>query len=69
MYHLDDRVTAVKGIGRKTDQIMAEKGIRTIADLLLYLPLRYDDRSQIVKINQLQIDQTQTVKAVVVSTN
>ncbi len=69
MYSLTDSVAKVKGIGPKTKKVMGKKGIKTVGDLLLYLPLRYDDRSQIVNISQLQVGQTFTLKAEVVKTS
>lgn len=37
---------AIKGIGPKTCQILRKRGIETLRDLLLFLPLRYEDRRQ-----------------------
>lgn len=40
---LKQSVTAIKGIGEETAQLLTELNIFTIEDLLLYLPFRYDD--------------------------
>ena len=37
-------VQFVKGIGPHRAQVLAEKGIHSVGDLLLYLPFRYEDR-------------------------
>jgi len=38
------QVQFVKGIGPRLAEALAEKGIHTVGDLLLYLPFRYEDR-------------------------
>ncbi|MFS0643532.1 ATP-dependent DNA helicase RecG [Siminovitchia sp. 179-K 8D1 HS] len=44
MIHLQNAdVTTVKGIGKETAVQLADMGIRSIQDLLYYLPYRYDD--------------------------
>ena len=44
MLDLPTNVQYVKGIGPKIAQILLEKGITTVEDLLHYLPFRYEDR-------------------------
>ncbi|HYA95189.1 MAG TPA: ATP-dependent DNA helicase RecG [Terriglobales bacterium] len=44
MLELHTPVQYVKGIGPKLAEILAGKGIRTVEDLLYYLPFRYEDR-------------------------
>lgn len=44
MLDLTTNVQFVKGIGPKFAQILLEKGISTVEDLLYYLPFRYEDR-------------------------
>ena len=39
---LDASVQYIKGIGPRRSEILAAHGIRTIADLIEYLPLRID---------------------------
>jgi ATP-dependent DNA helicase RecG len=41
---LDTEVQFVKGVGPRYAAALAEKGIRTVDDLLLHLPFRYEDR-------------------------
>jgi ATP-dependent DNA helicase RecG len=44
MLELSTSVQYVKGIGPRLAEILAGKGIHTVADLLHYLPFRYEDR-------------------------
>jgi ATP-dependent DNA helicase RecG len=44
MLQLQMPVQYVKGVGPKIAEILAEKGISTVEDLLYYLPFRYEDR-------------------------
>ena len=67
MYQLSDSLARVKGVGEKTTQLLQKQGLITVKDLLLYLPLNYADLSHITTINNLQVDQSYTVKAQVVS--
>jgi ATP-dependent DNA helicase RecG len=49
-YQLADSLQKVKGIGPAVAEVLGEREIYTIQDLLLQLPLRYEDRSQILTI-------------------
>ncbi len=51
----------IKGVGPKRAQVLAQKGINTLTDLVEFYPRRYVDRSNIVSLNQLQPDQDVTV--------
>ena len=44
----------MKGIGPRVAETLASKGIRTLEDLLYYLPFRYEDRINPRSIEQLQ---------------
>ncbi len=67
MYHLDTPIEEVTGVGDKTANLLAKKDIHTVLDLLLFLPLRYEDRSEITTIDQLPMDQLATFVAEVKS--
>ncbi len=41
---LSSELRFVRGIGPHRAQALAEKGIASVGDLLLYLPFRYEDR-------------------------
>jgi ATP-dependent DNA helicase RecG len=43
----------VKGIGPARAEMLAEKGLATVADLLYYTPFRYEDRRNVKPISQL----------------
>lgn len=66
MYQLQDSVSLVKGIGRNLQESLAKSGIEQVLDLLLYLPLRYEDRSSIktiAEIKNLSFSETQIGKS------
>ena len=44
MLELSTPVQYVKGVGPRIAEVLAAKGIRTVGDLLYYLPFRYEDR-------------------------
>lgn len=67
MLQLNDPLSEVPGIGAKTSQKLASKELETIKDLLLWVPLRYEDRSTQKKIFQLEPDELVTIRAEVVS--
>ncbi len=47
-------VTALKGVGQALATRLSKLGIETVADLLFWLPLRYEDRTRIVRIGALR---------------
>lgn len=57
MYQLNDSLFAVKGIGTQVHKSLASKNLQTILDLLLTLPIRYEDRSEIITIHQLKLQE------------
>ena len=63
-YLLSD-ISTIRGIGLKTAKLFKRKNIYTIFDLLWSLPRDYIDRTEIVKINELQIGKIQTIKVIV----
>src|SRR5215813_7418066 len=56
-------VQYVKGIGPRIAEILAAKGIQTVADLLHYLPFRYEDRLNPRGINELRTGEMATIIA------
>lgn len=67
MYRLQTPIERVVGVGPQRANELSEVGINTVQDLLLWLPLRYEDRSQFVTIAQLQPNQLVTLSARVVT--
>jgi ATP-dependent DNA helicase RecG len=60
---LTTNVQFVKGIGPKFAQILLEKGITTVEDLLYYLPFRYEDRLNPRVIGELRAGEMASVIA------
>ncbi len=56
-------VQYVKGIGPRLAEILAAKGIRTVDDLLHYLPFRYEDRLNPRSVTELRRGEMATVIA------
>ncbi len=47
-------VTALKGVGDALAQKLAKLGVETVQDLLFLLPLRYEDRTQVLPLGALR---------------
>jgi ATP-dependent DNA helicase RecG len=63
MLELSTPVQYVKGVGPRIAEILAGKGIRTVDDLLHYLPFRYEDRLNPRGIAELRPGEMATVIA------
>lgn len=64
---LQTNVQMVKGVGPQRAELLAERGIYTLEDLLNYLPFRYEDRIHFSKIKDIQPNGTYTLRARVMS--
>ena len=53
--YLLSNINSIDGIGTKTAKLFQKKNINTVFDLLWSLPQNFTDRSNLVKINELQI--------------
>ena len=62
MLDIDTPIQFVKGVGPAKADALAKAGIRTVYDLLLYLPFRYEDRSRRLQIRDVQPGQEATVE-------
>lgn len=60
-------VMYLKGVGPRRAEMLAKRGIRTLEDLLGYLPFRYEDRIRFAKIREIAPGQVCTVQAIVSS--
>jgi len=60
-------ITVLKGVGPKLAERLRRLGLHTAEDVLLHLPLRYQDRSHITPIDQLQPGEEAQIEATVVS--
>jgi ATP-dependent DNA helicase RecG len=56
-------VMYLKGVGPQRAELLAERGIRTIEDLLGYLPFRYEDRIHFTPLREVQPGGTYTLQA------
>jgi ATP-dependent DNA helicase RecG len=63
MLELTTSVQFVKGIGPRLAEVLGAKGIRTVDDLLHYLPFRYEDRVNPRGISELRAGEMATVIA------
>ena len=64
---LSSEVRMIKGVGPQRAELLAERGIYTLGDLLGYLPFRYEDRIHFSKVEDLQPNGTYTIRARVMS--
>lgn len=53
------QVQQLRGAGPRTLEQLAKLGVHSVEDLLLHLPLRYEDRTRVMPLAQLQAGQTQ----------
>ena len=56
MIDINTSVQYVKGVGPQRQKLFKKLGVETIADALLFIPLRYEDRRQIVPIAQINLN-------------
>ena len=63
MLELSTPVQYIKGIGPRLAEVLSAKGIATVADLLFYLPFRYEDRLNPRGISELRAGEMATVIA------
>lgn len=52
--NLQTAIQYIKGIGPKSAELLAKRDIKTVEDALFCLPLRYEDRREVVPIKQLK---------------
>jgi ATP-dependent DNA helicase RecG len=60
-------LSKLKGIGPQRARLFAQKGLHTILDLLLFTPLRYEDRTRICSLAQVSEGSAVIIKGRVVS--
>jgi ATP-dependent DNA helicase RecG len=61
------QIQYIKGVGPQRVKLLSRIGIKTTRDALYYLPYRYEDRSNLKKISDLQYGTTETVLGKVIS--
>ncbi|MFI3173842.1 MAG: ATP-dependent DNA helicase RecG [Bacillota bacterium] len=57
---LYDDIATLKGIGKQRETKLNSMGIYTVKDLLMHYPRDYKDRSQLVKISELALEEEST---------
>ncbi|MDT8310559.1 MAG: ATP-dependent DNA helicase RecG [Methylophaga sp.] len=62
---LQDPVTALTGVGKKLAEKLAKLGIHQVQDLLFHLPLRYQDRTRLMPLGSLRLQQESLVEGVI----
>ncbi len=62
-------ISTLKGVGKKTKQLLRKKNIKTLFDILWHLPQAFTDRSNLVKANKLEIGKICTIKVQVLKHN
>src|SRR6266550_4138056 len=65
--NLGTEVRMIKGVGPQRAELLAQRGIYTLEDLLAYLPFRYEDRIHFSKVKDIQPNGTYTIRARVMS--
>ena len=64
-FSLNNSVLHLPKVSKNLAEKLERLGIITLQDLLLHLPLRYQDKTQIIAISQLSIDQETLVEGVI----
>ncbi|MEM6733844.1 MAG: hypothetical protein AAF658_19945, partial [Myxococcota bacterium] len=64
---LDTSVQWIKGVGPRVAELLGQRGIRTVHDLLLFLPRRYEDRSGARRIADAPVGRGVVVEGEVVA--
>jgi ATP-dependent DNA helicase RecG len=62
-------ITELKGAGPKIAERLAKLNIYSVHDLLFHLPMRYEDRTRIYPVSELQAHYHVSIEAVVENTN
>ena len=62
-------VTTLKGVGPALGEKLAKLNIRTVADLIFHLPLRYEDRTRITPIGAVQAGNTVVLEGQIVASD
>ena len=68
MAKLSDPITILKGVGLAKAQQFRQLNIHTLQDLICHFPRAYEDRTRLVTVNKLEVDQPACFKAMVMNT-
>lgn len=64
---LFDKITTIKGIGKKKEKSLEEKGIDSIFELLNYFPRKYENKTSLMKFSDLKQNENAFIKGQVIS--
>jgi len=67
MYSLSTPLSRIKGIGPALETTFSDNGMTTVHELLLHIPLRYEDRSARVNIIDLKVGELVTLTGKILS--
>jgi len=59
----------LKGVGPKRAELLGRLGIKTVEDILYYLPRRYEDRSKFTLIKDVKVGEHQLIRGKVLKTS
>ncbi|EEF79687.1 ATP-dependent DNA helicase RecG [Methylophaga thiooxydans] len=62
---LSQPVTALKGVGDKVAERLIKIGVQQVQDLLFHLPLRYQDRTRLMPLGALRLQQEVLIEGVI----
>ena len=65
---LETPLTALRGVGPERASQLDRLGLRTVNDLLLHAPRRYEDRRHLLKIKELKLGESATTRGRIVAT-
>mgnify|MGYP003316305066 CR=1 FL=1 len=57
MLDINDKLDALRGVGPSLYEKLSNQNIRKIEDLLFFLPIRYEDKTKLIKIDDAIADQ------------
>lgn len=63
----DFNIQYIKGVGPRRAKLFTRLGIKSVKDAIYYLPYRYEDRSDIKKISNLNFEKFETVSGKIIS--
>jgi ATP-dependent DNA helicase RecG len=61
MLNPDENVRYVKGVGPRLAEKLGKLGVVTVSDLIYYIPRRYLDRSNVIRISDIKVGEEVTV--------
>jgi len=65
---LETPLTSLRGVGHERAAQLDRLGLRTVNDLLLHAPRRYEDRRHLLKIKELKLGESATTRGRIVAT-